>query len=109
MNRIPVTSSAVAAIGYDPASEVLEIEYKPNKLGIAAVWQYRPVPSGAYELMSDQTQSVGKLLGTIKNDPSIFPLQLGTVQLCPDCGKTSEELLEHDVCPTCEAAKASVA
>lgn len=44
MNRIPVTSSNIASIGYDPASLTLEIEFKDG-----SVYQYFDVPSTVYE------------------------------------------------------------
>lgn len=48
MNRIPVTSSNLAAIGYDPATSTLEIAFTKG-----GVYQYANVPASVYEgLMS---------------------------------------------------------
>lgn len=44
MERTPVTSSHIAAIGYDPDSEALEIEFNSG-----AVYSYSGVPLGEYE------------------------------------------------------------
>lgn len=40
MNRKPVQSSNVRSVGYDPASQVLEVEFHDG-----SVYQYRGVPS----------------------------------------------------------------
>lgn len=44
MERTPVSSSNVFAIGYDPNSEVLEVEFTNG-----AVYSYSGVPPGEYE------------------------------------------------------------
>ena len=43
MQRQPVSSSNIASIGYDPASEVLEIEFLNN-----SIYQYFNVPSSIF-------------------------------------------------------------
>lgn len=43
MNRTPVTSSNIVAIGHDKATMTLEIEFHNGK-----VWQYQPVTEHAY-------------------------------------------------------------
>lgn len=54
MQRKPVSSSNIAAIGYDPATEVLEVEFLNN-----SVYQYFNVPSVVYEaLMSAPSHGV---------------------------------------------------
>jgi KTSC domain len=56
MERAPVSSSTIAAIGYDPDSGVLEVEFTKG-----AVYSYSGVPLGEYEgLMS--ADSKGKYL-----------------------------------------------
>lgn len=48
MNRIPVTSSNLSAVGYDPATSTLEISFTKG-----GVYQYANVPASVYEgLMS---------------------------------------------------------
>ena len=44
MKRNPVISSNLAAVGYDPSSQVLEIEFKSG-----SVYDYFGVPQGLYE------------------------------------------------------------
>ena len=46
MNRTPVTSSMVAAVGYDPTSRTLEIEYRGGK-----VYTYAGVTSDVYDAL----------------------------------------------------------
>ena len=48
MQRIPVTSSELVSVGYDPNSHVLEVEFSGG-----AVYQYHEVPAAQHEgLMS---------------------------------------------------------
>lgn len=52
MNRIPVSSSNLASIGYDAESFVLEVEFNNGR-----VYQYFDVPQGTYdELMSSSSK-----------------------------------------------------
>ena len=56
MNRTPVTSSNVAAVGYDPNTMTLEVEFRNG-----AVYQYFDVPETVYhDLVS--ASSVGRYL-----------------------------------------------
>ncbi len=56
MNRIPVTSSNVAAVAYDMITMTLEVEFKNG-----SVYQFFDVPEAIYlELM--KAASVGKYL-----------------------------------------------
>jgi hypothetical protein len=56
MNRIPVTSSNVVSVGYDPNSQILEVEFKNN-----AIYHYFDVPQHIYESLLS-AESVGKFL-----------------------------------------------
>jgi hypothetical protein len=56
MNRIPVSSSNVASVGYEDASSTLEIEF----LG-GAVYQYFDVPRAVFDGLL-QAQSVGAFI-----------------------------------------------
>lgn len=110
MDRHKVQSSNVAAIAYDEVEQVLEVEFKPNKNLVAAIWQYSPVHISVYELMLDESQSVGSLVGVVKNDPTVCVQEkIGEIFACPECRVASTEYTEHRVCPTCEAARAQVA
>ena len=44
MERIPVSSSNLASVGYDSDSQILEIEFNHG-----GVYQYAGVPEGEYE------------------------------------------------------------
>ena len=44
MNRTPVTSSNIASIGYDSATQTLEVEFHNG-----SVYQYRGVPPSLYQ------------------------------------------------------------
>ncbi|MGY1849536.1 KTSC domain-containing protein [Blastococcus sp. SYSU DS1021] len=47
MDRTPVSSSNIAAVGYDFVSLVLEVEFTNGR-----VYQYLDVPSGHYQAMT---------------------------------------------------------
>lgn len=58
MNRTPVSSSHLASIGYEPASQTLEVEFRGG-----AIYQYFAVPADVYDGLvaaSDAGGSVGK-------------------------------------------------
>ena len=62
MNKIPVSSSNLASIGYDSQSLTLEIEFKDG-----SVYQYFDVPDNMYEDLM-QAPSKGKFFHAyIKN------------------------------------------
>lgn len=62
MGRDLTISSNIASIGYDDASDVLEVEFKHG-----AVYQYYGVPQSLHENLMQQ-QSKGKFFNTyIKN------------------------------------------
>jgi hypothetical protein len=61
IDRHPVVSSDLASIGYDPASQTLEIEFKAT-----GVYHYFSVPADIYESLRT-TPSPGKFfLANIK-------------------------------------------
>jgi len=43
MDRIPVSSSNIASVGYDPLSSILEIEFNNG-----SIYQYSEVPEHVY-------------------------------------------------------------
>lgn len=70
MERTPVSSSNIAAIGYDQDSGTLEVEF----LRGGAVYQYSGVPAGEYEGLMN-ANSKGKYFGAnIKNHYSYVKL-----------------------------------
>ena len=54
MNRIPVESTQIKSIGYDPEQQVLEVEFKGN-----VIWQYRNVPMNIWREL-ESAPSKGK-------------------------------------------------
>jgi hypothetical protein len=65
MDRIPVKSSSIASIGYDPDSETLEIEFLDSRIFHLdvniSVYQYFDVPQRVYEELIS-ADSKGKYL-----------------------------------------------
>lgn len=59
MKRIPVRSSSVASVGYEPTSFVLEIEFRNG-----GVYQYLQVPAAAHRLLL-QAASIGEYVNLI--------------------------------------------
>jgi len=53
MDRLPVKSSNIAAIGYDSTSKTLEVEFKTG-----AAYQYQNVPSSVVRALR-KAQSIG--------------------------------------------------
>jgi len=43
MQRTKVDSSSIKSVGYDPSSQTLEVEFKPDKFGKSKVWRYSGV------------------------------------------------------------------
>ena len=54
MNRLPVASSNIRAVGYDPHSHTLEIEFANGR-----VYQYFDVPENVYKALLN-AMSVGE-------------------------------------------------
>ncbi|MFU0507489.1 KTSC domain-containing protein [Pseudaminobacter sp. NGMCC 1.201702] len=62
MDREPVSSSNLASVGYDPASEILEIEFNNGR-----VYQYYNFPQFMHERMME-APSIGSFFNAeIKN------------------------------------------
>lgn len=61
MERVAVTSSQMASVGYNAASQVLEIQFK-NTRGDGSVYQYTDVPPKIYDGFM-QSESKGKYFG----------------------------------------------
>ena len=58
MNRIPVSSSNLASVGYDPQSLTLEVEFTDG-----SIYQYFDVPETIFESLM-QASSKGSFLAT---------------------------------------------
>jgi hypothetical protein len=62
MERVPVSSSNIVAIGYDPDSQTLEIEFKGG-----ALYQYFSVPQSEYESLLNASSIGSYFHANIKN------------------------------------------
>jgi hypothetical protein len=63
MNRVPVTSSNIHSVGYNPRSNTLEVAFK-NKAGdVSSVYQYDGVPQNKADAML-AAGSVGRYFAT---------------------------------------------
>src|ERR1051326_319592 len=102
MERKPVKSSNLAAVGHEPALDILEVEFKPPKdkgFVMGAIWQYSPVSESEYEEMM-AAPSVGsffdgrikKLVGTKYRAEKIADAQPGAAEAAqPPADKASGE------------------
>jgi hypothetical protein len=68
LRRTPVTSSLLAAVGYDEATQTLEAVFMPNKNGIAPVYRYQGITKQQYDKVMNpaEGESVGKNFVLIK-------------------------------------------
>jgi len=62
LNRTGVGSSNVASIGYDPATETLEVEFLAG-----SVYQYYNVPGNVYESLMRSPSKGGFINAYVKN------------------------------------------
>jgi hypothetical protein len=55
MKRLPVNSSALASIGYDPVEKILELEFRDH----GGVWQYYSFPPATFKKFA-RADSLGR-------------------------------------------------
>lgn len=60
MNLKPVKSSNVEAVGYDPVTNILSVQFKSGK----KVYEYEGVPPELYDAMH-KSESIGKYIGSM--------------------------------------------
>jgi KTSC domain len=100
MTRELINSSAIASVGYNPASMLLEVEFKKS----GDVWQYAPVSLETYLTMKDAAHSAGRtFFANVRNNPAVVATKLEPI--CTTCG--GKYTCPEAVCPTYEAANAS--
>lgn len=63
MDRIPVESSNLASVGYDPARSILEVEFHSG-----GVYQYLDVPEHVYEGLMSAASKGSYLASEIKGN-----------------------------------------
>lgn len=75
MDRQPVQSSQIKAIGYDPATLKLEIEFQcRSDQTLGAVYEYDNVTPEVHEGFFKPDVSIGRYFhATIKNNPKAYP------------------------------------
>lgn len=72
MERQTVESSAVFALGYDPSSQSLEVEFHGKNGQPGKVWRYAPVTADLYEELTAPEESIGRVFAAkIKTNPAI--------------------------------------
>lgn len=59
MNRLPVKSSNIHSVGYDPATLVLEVQFSNG-----GVYQYPAVPPEMYEALL-KSESIGRFVAQV--------------------------------------------
>lgn len=64
MERIPVSSSNIASIGYDNGAQILEVEFHNG-----AIYQYSEVPEWEYEGLMSASSKGTYLHSNIKKYP----------------------------------------
>ena len=70
MKLQPVDSSQLAAVGYDPASKILTIQFKGKK---ATTYEYQNVTQELYDGLLN-AESVGTYFGqNVKSAPEKYP------------------------------------
>lgn len=79
MKRSPVQSSNVAAIGYDPYTETLEVEFRPNREGLSPVWRYAPVPRALFADLFGEGASVGAGVATLRMNADVRAMHVDDV------------------------------
>ena len=62
MDRTPVSSSAIASIGYDPDAQMLEVEFLHG-----GVYQYMNVPQSVYDEFMGASSKGNYFDGNIRN------------------------------------------
>jgi hypothetical protein len=92
MNRVAVASSNVRAVGYDPASETLEVEFHNGN-----VYQYAPVtPEQHAELLG--SESIGRAVNTtFKANPAFR-----CTRVYPCCSEPFDSTAIRHVCAVME-------
>lgn len=81
MKRIPVTSSQIAAIGYDPVNKQADIEFTRHKPDApASVYRYYNVEQSDMNALLGAESIGSHFIKTIKKDPDRFPFKKLTAE-----------------------------
>ncbi len=72
MTRVPVLSSAIAEIGYDESTHLLEVMFPGRGATPPQVWSYQPVDVRIYEELMSPGAAIGSLFAVlVKRNPLI--------------------------------------
>jgi hypothetical protein len=74
MDRTPVVSSNVASVGYDVATQTLEVAFQ-----VGSVYRYAPIADADYRAIVSGELSAGKFVGALRNAP------VTVTRVCPNC------------------------
>jgi len=75
MIRVKIESRAMTSVGYDKATQTLEIAFHPKDDKIA-VWQYSPVPIEVYDRLVGGAESAGRIWAKeVKMNPAVIALR----------------------------------
>ncbi len=86
MEREPVQSSTIQAIGYDPAAQVLEIEFQSGR-----VYQYRDVPPAVAATLRAAPSAGAYFSRHVRNNYECWRL----VRLAPSADTAKEAALPN--------------
>lgn len=71
--RVPITSRALAEIGYDPETRTFEAQFPSKGDEPGAVWQYAPVEMDVWRRMNGEGASAGSIFAKeIKKAEGVF-------------------------------------
>jgi len=78
--RIPVTSSHVAEIGYDPDRQIIEVAYKDAQGEPTSVYQYVGADRTWWARLCGEGASIGRILNELRHTPGISAVKLAEVE-----------------------------
>jgi hypothetical protein len=71
MTRTPVESSAISSMGYDAATQTLEVQYRGKNDAPGPVWQAAPVSQRDFDCLCAPGASIGRLVAVLKANASV--------------------------------------
>jgi len=69
MKRTPVESSNLVSVGYDPAAQILEVEFKSKK-----IYRYHKVPQQIFDGLMAADSKGAYFAAHIRNNP-LYPYE----------------------------------
>jgi hypothetical protein len=84
MERVVVTSSNILSVGYADDTQTLEVQFKFDRHGVSAVWQYSPIERETFEDIIDPANSAGTIIRPITQDRSLKSVRMADVVRADD-------------------------